>query len=294
MHISVRDYAAVQPFFATPKAALDEMGIDAIELEYFRDRSVYALDAPGGAKVSLATPADIDAFGRKCAQLGVKPSALLLHNNFAADDLDAEVDWVISCIKAAAQLGVRAVRIDAIMSTERDWPLDKRTQHFADCIARVLDANSGNEVQMGIENHGFQGNDPEFLDMVISKVGSPKLGVTIDTGNFYWRGYPLSRVHQIIEHFAPLCKHTHVKSINYPANIRETEREIGYEYGACASGLREGDIDILRVVKALREAGYNGDLCIENESIGGRHIADPKQVLLDDAAYLREIMQKTA
>ena len=42
------------------------------------------------------------------------------------------------------------------------------------------------------------GNDPAFLHQVISGVGSPRLGNTIDTANFYWSGKPLSAVHGIV------------------------------------------------------------------------------------------------
>ena len=35
----------------------------------------------------------------------------------------------------------------------------------------------------------------------------------MDTGNFYWRGYPLSEVYGILEVLAPFAKHTHLKGI---------------------------------------------------------------------------------
>ena len=286
MYVAVRE-CHLPGLFGSIKAGLDAMSIDAVELEYFRDRSVLSLDAVDGAKESLADEAATDSFAYKCSGLKCRVAALLLHNNLGAEDIDSEVDWVTSCVKAAGRLGVTAVRIDAIMSTERDWPLDKRIQRFADCMSKVLDSTTDMGVDLGIENHGVQGNDPQFLDTVLEKVGSPRLGITIDTGNFYWAGNPLSRVHEIIRHFAPKVKHTHIKSINYPKDKREIKREVGWEYGTYASSLPDGDIDIKMVVEALGKSGYKGSLCIENESLGRLSELERKQALIDDAAYLR-------
>lgn len=288
MYISVRD---CQPLavFGSIKAGLDAMGINSVELEYFRDRTVFSVGV-SGAREPLADGKSMEVFRRKCSELDVRVSALLLHNNFATKDLDVEIDWVISCIKAADKLGVKAVRIDAFMSTEEDWPLDQRIQRFADCMGRVLDSTSDSDVQMGIENHGVQGNTPEFLDTVLNKVGSSRLGITVDTANFYWAGYPLSRVKEIIEHFAPRTKHTHVKNINFPEDQREIERPVGWEYGAYASTLRQGDIDIKWLVDTLRGAGYDGDLCIEDESVHRWDVDGQKEALIDDARVLRELI----
>lgn len=291
MYISVRD-CHLPGEFGTIKAGLDAMRIDAVELEYGRDRSALSLDTPGEARESLADQAAVEAYAYKCEGLQVRVAALLLHNNFGNPDLDAEIDWVISSIRAAARLGAKVVRIDAIMRVEGDWPFERRTQHFADCMARVMDATSNLDVDMGIENHGTEGNDPAFLDAILNKVNSPRLGITIDTGNFYWSGKPLERVHQIIEHFAPRVKHTHVKSINYPADKRDVEREVGWEYRTYASPLREGDIDLRRIARALKAAGYTGDMCIENESLGRFDEARRGAVLIDDADYMREILRE--
>jgi len=275
--------------FGTIHIGLAAMDITAVELNYNRDRSVASLDiAFPGAKESLADKHLIDRFAYKCKGLRIKPSAFILSNNFGANDINAELEWVISAVKTAGQLGMKAVRIDAIMSTQNEWSLEKRTSHFADCMKKVLDATSNLDVGLGIENHGPKGNEQEFLDSVLDSVGSPRLGLTLDTGNLYWFGRPLSKVYEVIEHFAPKVKHTHIKSINYPADQREIQRPIGWEYGKYCSSLREGDIDFGRVFQMLKNAGYEGDLCIENESLGRFDKAKHKAILIDDAAFIKE------
>jgi sugar phosphate isomerase/epimerase len=291
VYVSVRECFPLS-LFGTIKAGLDAMGINAVELEYFRDRTVYPLDAPHTERKSLADDAAIDAFAAKCANLDVRVSALLLHNNFAAEDLEAELNWTISAVRAAARLGAKALRIDAYMTTESDWPQEARIERFAECMERVLSATDGLPVEMGIENHGLQGNEQGFIDTVLNRVDSPRLGLTIDTANFYWYGYPLSRVHELIDYFAPRVKHTHVKSINFPADQREVQREIGWGYDPYASPLRQGDIDMKRLIDALRKAGYTGDLCIENEALHHYDPAGQREALIDDARYLKELLQR--
>ena len=289
MYVSVRD-AHLPGVFGSIHAGLDAMGIDAVELNYGMDRTVPSLDAHPGGRESLADSAAIEQYAYKANGNRVKPCALLLGNNFGAEDLRSELDYVISAVKAAGQLGIRAVRIDAYLSTQDSWTLEKRSAHFADCMKRILDATHKLDVSMGIENHGHKGNEQEFLDAVLDAVDSPRVGLTIDTGNFYWYGYPLKRVHEIIKHFAGHVKHTHIKSINYPADKREIQREVGWGYGEYCSSLREGNLDLRLIIKSFKDAGYKGDLCIENESLGRYDVEKQKAILIDDAAYVKEIL----
>lgn len=287
MYVSVRDnHLGV---FGTTNLGLRAMGINAVEMSYSREMSVGSLDVNHpGAKESLKDKHLIDRFAYKCKGMGIRPSAFILSNNFGAEDLKAEIAWVISAVRAAGQVGMKAVRIDSAMSTQNEWTMEKRIGHFADCMKQVLDSTHDLDVDLGIENHGHKGNEQEFLDAVIQAVGSPRVGITLDTGNFYWFGLPLSKVYETIRHFAPKVKHTHMKSIAYPADRRDTQRPVGWEYGRYCSPLREGDIDFGKVVAMLREVNYTGDLCIENESLGRFDRAKQKAVLIDDAAYLKE------
>jgi hypothetical protein len=108
MYVSVRDCHL--PIFGSIKAGLDTIGIDAVELNYNRDRSVASLDG-AEQNESLADRAAIDRFAYKCSGHKIKVTSFLLANNFGADDLESEIDWVISAVKAAGQLGMPAVRM---------------------------------------------------------------------------------------------------------------------------------------------------------------------------------------
>ncbi len=289
MYPSVRDCIALAAF-PSLKEGLDALGFDAVELEFARDNSVLPVRGAREDRVKLDTAAGAEAFRRELADADVRVSALLMGNNFGSDDLDGEINWTVTAVKTAEALGVPTVRIDAIMHGERDLPLERNVEVFADAMARILDTTSNANVDLGVENHGFQGNDPDFLDILLQKVDCPRLGVTIDTGNFYWRGHRLSRIYEIIEHFAPYCKHTHVKNIAYPPEKRETERAMGWEYGKYVSSISEGDIDHRRIVRILKSVGYNRDFCLEDESLGRRPREQWGAVLKRDADYFREIL----
>ncbi|MBV9864235.1 MAG: sugar phosphate isomerase/epimerase [Abitibacteriaceae bacterium] len=217
---------------------------------------------------------------------GVRVAALLLMTDFSADEADQHVEWSVRATRAAQELGSPAVRIDtATRNTTLSVPQIR--DNFVRRISQVLGQTANTGVDLGIENHGHISNDPQFLDEVFAAVGDERLGMTLDTGNFYWYGHPLSKLYEILERFAPRAKHTHIKNINYPPEMVETQREIGYEYGRYCCPLDEGNIDIHRVVQILRDAGYTRDLCIENEALGKYTPEERAYILQRDVQALR-------
>lgn len=290
MYLSIRDdilHAAGYPSLAAGLKALD---IPGIELFVRRDNTVPALSLDGSPRLNLCDASQLAELKGQLSSTAARVSALCMDNDFNAPDRQGEIDWVVRTARAAASLGAPVVRIDAIMSGERHLPLEERQAIVAAAISDVLEATPDLDVDFGIENHGFQGNDPEFLLGLLERVDSTRLGLTLDSGNFYWRGWPLSRVYQIFEEFAPVVKHTHIKNIAYPAEIREVQREMGYEYGKYVSPIHEGDIDLARYIQILRAAGYERDICLEDESLG-RYATEARQANLKAAVdYFRPII----
>jgi sugar phosphate isomerase/epimerase len=181
---------------------------------------------------------------------------------------------------------VPAVRIDSAMTGQRELPLAERVRIYAEAVREALRLTAGSRVALGIENHGAQGNDPEWMRGVLAAVGDPRLGLTFDLGNWYWWGHPLADVYGLCTEFAPHVKATHVKNIAYPAEVRETRREIGWEYGRYVAPLYDGDLDLARMARLLRAGGYDGPLVIEDESLG-KFPADERQaVLRRDVAHM--------
>ncbi len=269
MYLSIRDEIVFAAGYATLAEGLKDLGIAGVELWVKRDDTVAAIQPVGGkARLNLNEAADIAELRSQAKANGVRIAALCMGNNFNSEDKQGEIAWAVRTVKAAQALEAAAVRIDAIMSGEKDLPLDARQALVATAVKSILAETEGTGVDLGIENHGFQGNDPEFIKGTLTAVGSTRLGLTLDSGNFYWRGWPLSKIYEIFEEFAPYVKHTHIKNIAYPPEIRETMREMGYEYGKYVCPIHEGDIDHTRYFNSLRKAGYDRDLCLEDESFG--------------------------
>ncbi|MBM3261830.1 MAG: sugar phosphate isomerase/epimerase [candidate division Zixibacteria bacterium] len=288
MYASIRDGTLLGGGYKNLLEGLRDVGLSAVELEVFRDSTVRTLTL-AGAGFSLTGDKPLNALKTHYDEHGIRISALMLGNNFNAENVDAEIAWCVTAINAAGFLGVKAVRIDSIMRGEREMRLDARIETFTKGITLVLEATEGSSVQLGIENHGVSGNQREFLDGVLDRVDHPRLGTTMDTGNFYWYGYPLDTVYDILAHFAPKAKHTHVKNIAYPEPERGKQREIGWKYGEYAAPLPDGDIDLWRVAGFLKSVGYTGDMCVEDESIGRMPEAERREALRRDAAFVREI-----
>jgi len=266
-------------------SAMKSIGAEVVEAVVNEDLSLPGLFHPG-QKYSVATPAGIEQLAADAKAAGKRISALCLTNRFDARP-DFEVDWCAKAARAAKALGVPAIRIDVV-------PHKLSQADFLDLAAktlkRVIEATEDTGVAFGIENHGGTTNNPEFLQPLFDRVGSKRLGLTLDTGNFYWYGHPLSKVYELFEKFAPRVCHTHCKSIRFPESEREKRRPMGWEYGKYTCPIYEGDIDFRRVVKILRSAGYSNDLCVEDESLGRFPEKERRSILAKEIAYLKDLL----
>lgn len=244
-------------------SAMKELGVTGVEVEVNPDLTCPVLYHPG-KKYNLATASDIQVLNDDLNKNGLVITAFLMHNRFD-ERLEEELEWTRKLVNAAQKLDVKVIRIDVVpRRTQREKFLP-----FAIRVCKQLcEVVEGTSVRYGIENHGSITNDPEFLQKLFEGVGSPNLGLTLDTANFYWYGHPLEKLYKIFERFASRAFHTHCKSIRYPLDKKNTQRPMGWEYNKYSSPIYEGDIDFKKVVKILRKVNYQGDLCLENETLG--------------------------
>jgi sugar phosphate isomerase/epimerase len=259
-------------------AALKAIGAQGIEANIGLDLAFPRLFHPA-RKYSAATPDDVAALKADMQAYGCRITAFLMSNQFDARP-EQEVSWVIKAAQAAQALGVPAIRIDVVSRKPNAGDFLRST---AETLKKILAGSESTGVVFGVENHGRTTNDPEFLDALFDAVDSKRLGLTLDTGNFYWFGHPLSKLYDLFAKYAPRVVHTHCKSIKYPADQRDAKRPMGWKYGQFNCPIDQGDIDFHRVVKILRNAGYRHDLCIEDESLGklpaeGRTAALAKEI----------------
>jgi sugar phosphate isomerase/epimerase len=264
MDVAIRD--AMVPgdagaFFDTVRS----IGVSSVEIEVDATLRTPRVVDRAGRPYSIGSADERAELKRRLADEGVRPAALLVANDFSSGDA-AQAQWVFRAVFAAAEVGAPAVRIDPL---HRDKSLAGEVvrRRFVDAVRHVLRETAGSGVHLAMENHGPLANDPLFIDTVFAGVDHPRLGLTLDTGNFYWFGFPVDEVYALIEKYAPRTDHTHLKNVNYPPEVARRQRETGYEYAQYCCALYEGNLDVRRIVGILRYAGYDGDLCVEDESL---------------------------
>jgi len=293
MYVAVRDVTLRQAGYRTVAEGLSELGLNAVELAVNRDLSVAWPDTvPTSPRRPVVTPSDVAACRQAYADAGIHVSGLLMANNFNAANIDDEIEWVLAGVAVAEGLGADAVRIDAAMTGQHELALDRRASIYSQAVCRVLRDTPDSDVPVGIENHGLQGTDPRWLQCVLDTVGSPRLGLTLDTANFYWAGHPIDQVYAHIEHFAPYTKHVHCKNISFEPDKRDKYREPGWGYGDHVCPIPDGDIDHHRVVELLTVAGYCGGLAIEDEALGKFEGDERRRQLLRGADHLAGIAEQ--
>jgi len=265
-------------------SAMRSIGAEVVEATIGENLSLSGLFHPG-RKYTAATPSGIEQIAADAKAANCRVSAFCTFNRFA-ERPDFEIEWCSKAARAAKALGIRVIRIDVVpqkLSRAEFLPLAVKT------LKRLIEATDDTGVSFAIENHGNTTNDPEFLKPLFDGVGSTRLGLTLDTGNFYWFGHPLSKVYELYKTFAPRVLHTHCKSIKFPPSEREKQRPVGWEYGKYNCPIYEGDIDFRRVLRILIRAGYTGDLCVEDESLGRFPAAERGNILAKEVRYLKDL-----
>ena len=289
MYLSIRDAMVAGGEFETPLAGLRHLGIDAVEVRLDAEFRAMSMDSSDIFEMYDSTEAD--AYRSQLDGQGIRCCSLLTARDLSIGSSDEHVEWLTRAVEIAGALGCESIRIDSMLSRENELRYGERVGLFCSILGEVVQQTGSSPVALAIENHGVGGNSLGFLMNVLEEVDSERVGLTLDTANFYWRGYPLSEVYGILKLLAPYARHTHVKNIAYPEDKREIAREIGWEYDKYMCPLDEGDIDHAQVLQLLAGAGYSGDVCIENESLE-RYArgAERINVLERDTAHLRELI----
>jgi len=265
-------------------AILKELGVDGVELDVSDDFSLASLIHPE-QKYSIADDAAVEKLAADSRAANIRITALCLHNRFD-ERLDFELNSIEKTARAAKALGAKTIRIDVV---PRKLSGEEFINLAIDAGKKLIAVTETTGVCLGVENHGNTTNDPEFLKKLFAGVGSQRLGLTLDTGNFYWFGHPLSKLYELYEAFATRVHHTHVKSIKYPQASREKRRSMGWEYEKYNCPIYEGDIDFSRVIGILRKGGYSGDLCIEDESLSKAPAAQRREILAKEVQHLKAL-----
>ena len=276
---------------------LERLEVNAIEVRLDDDMSFPDMVGDDGLGYSGVDEEGRMRLATDAKAHGVHICALCMDNTLSRRDCDGnelserdcahQVRRMVDAIRIAEAMGVSVVRVNPARKHAGVTPQEQRIS-AVEMIREALDQTSDSTVKIGVENHGMESNAREDVDEILRGVDSDRFGLTLDPANFYWYGYPLSTVYELVEQFAGHVCHTHIKNAAYPPDKREVSREMGWEYGTYSCPIPDGDIDYARVVSILAAAGYQGDLSIEDESV--RHMKNGRfEALKRDADYLKTI-----
>ena len=271
-----------------PFTALRMLGLDQVDVWLNRELATPSLVDKDGHPYDLSSPKGVGALRKSLAANKVRACCLSLGTDFGRPDQEAETQWLVRACQLADELGAPALRMDPATWSAK-LPDEEMVRRIAAAVARALDESE--TVALGAENHGPVANKQSFLDAMLEMTPSERFGLTLDCGNFYWFGNPLDHVYELVRRYAGRTRHTHVKNIAFPAETRQTQREMGWRYGELCCPLPDGDIDLKRVVATLAKAGYKGALSIEDESLGRLSKEDASRELKRDVEHLKATLK---
>src|SRR5688572_22239430 len=206
MDVAIRDaMAATIDSPARSFHSLRQIGAAAVEIEVAPGFTTPNLWEAAGEPYRVYRTVETGRLAERLAGEGLRASALLVATASAGPDADGHVEWAARVAAAAGDRGAAVVRLDPL-ARDKSLPSERVRDDFIRRVQKLLDDTAGTGIDFGIENHGPHANDPAFLDDIFRAIPDPRLGLTLDTGNFYWFGHPLSEVYRIIEHFAPRTK----------------------------------------------------------------------------------------
>lgn len=203
---------------------------------------------------------------------GVQLSGLSMSNNFNQDDpaeLEEQISAVKTWLKVAAEVNAPVSRIFGGHIPDRSdkEALKAGLSRIVGAVGEVTVEAEKLGVVLALENHGGLPCTGEEQVDVIKAVNSPNLRATIDVGNYMQGG---QEGHIGTEIAADLASYVHFK------DFKKKNQEVPWQLEACVVG--DGDVDHLKCLQALVNAGYEGYIALEYEGGEDERTGVPKSL----------------
>jgi len=226
-----------------PGIARTKHGIEGVEYvsSFFKDRAR-----------DTAYLADLES---RCDGHGVTSVLIMCDGEGAIGDPDAAartqaVENHYKWVEAAASLGCHAIRVNA----QSEGTADEQRKLAADGLRRLVGFAAPRKINVLVENHGGLSSNGAWLASVMQAVDHPRCGTLPDFGNFdIAEGETYDR-YLGMEELMPYAKAVSAKSHVFDAEGNEA------------------DMDYLRILRIVLEAGYRGWVGVEYE--GSEHSED--------------------
>jgi 3-oxoisoapionate decarboxylase len=169
----------------------------------------------------------------------------------------AALDDLISQIPNARMIGADVMRIVASSLMFRFEPHGPQIDILVDWLKEAVKVAEDNGVKLAVENHIDYTAD-ECVEM-LERVGSPSLGLNLDTGNF------LRLLDDPVEGTRKLAKFvlaTHIKDLK---PVKGLDAREWYFFSSAPVG--DGLVNNQKIAQFLYEVGYSGFLAVETDSL---------------------------
>ena len=250
----------------------------------FLDRA-HALGAEGVSLECCYLPEPTDGFlgslRERLERLGMEPVWAWGHPDGLGSGTRPEAaEDLVRHLDAARRVGASVMRICGGGRRTRPASWAEHKAKLVPILRRLCGPAERAGVVMAIENHIDM--LAEQMAELIAAVGSPWLGVCLDTGNNLRMGEEPTAV---VRTLAPLARATHIKSV---APHQGDPKSFGYWPSV---PLGEGVVDITEVVSLLGKADYRGLLAVEIDYLDPRWPGgDEDSAVAASVATLRRVL----
>ncbi|MBX4148726.1 sugar phosphate isomerase/epimerase family protein [Paenibacillus lautus] len=217
-----------------------------------------------------------DAVRERAAEVGIALSNYSMPANFVQEsrgDFDSEVERIKRHVDTVNRLGMKHMRHDVTAFTlpPEKMGIDYVETHLDRIVEGcrlIADYAAGYGITTTIENHGVSVQASDRVQRVLQAVDRPNFKTTLDIGNFLCVDeQPLVGVKRNLS----LASLIHVKDFYY----RPFDQDPGggkwfrTSHGNYLRGsiFGQGDIDVRRILRLIKNEGYDGDITLEFEGM---------------------------
>ncbi len=198
-------------------------------------------------------------------QTGLELACFSANNNFVISNegnRQTQLQDILDSVDVAQHLGARVVRVFS-GDPNPDVDTNQAMSWIYDGLSRAAEYAQRAEITLCLENHGKFAGRADQVRNILDQVGSPFLKLTFDTANFLLVGdNPLQAADLLKQDVG----HVHAKDF-----AKASKMESGFAY----TGLNgekyvgrlpgQGDVQLVEVLKTLRQFGYDQWLSVEYE-----------------------------
>ena len=209
----------------------------------------------------------------KAQSVGLDISSYTIGANFIQDSeeaYEAEIERMMKEVDIGHRLGVSLMRHDAASRPPNEATIEnfeKDLPKVAEACRRIADHASQYGITTSVENHGFHIQHSDRVQRLIQAVDRPNYKTTIDVGNFLCVDEnPVVAVKKNIASASMV----HLKDFYF----RPGHEDPGEGWFRTAGGnylrgaiVGHGDLDMRRILKTIKDGGYDGFLSIEFEGM---------------------------